>query len=153
MFLTPWGRMRYRVAPQGCISSGDGYKFWYDQLIAHIKRVKKCVDDVAGWSEYLLQLFFDTAYFLSHTGTHGVIQNPKKFVWGVRELEFLGFWVKQDGVRPTSEKLNAIQNFPRPTDVTGIRSWYGLVEQVAFAFTKTVLMQLQHAAAQKTGTG
>ena len=32
-FLTPWGRMRYLVAPQGSISSGDGYTYWYDLLI------------------------------------------------------------------------------------------------------------------------
>ena len=107
------------------------------------------MDDVSGWANSLLQLFFNMAYFLSHTGAHGVIQNPKKFVWGVRELEFLGFWIKQDGVRPTSETLNAIKNFPRPTDVTGIRSWYGLVEQVAFSFTKTDLMQPFHQLLSK----
>ena len=32
-FLTPWGRLHYLVAPQGSISSGDGYTYWYDLLI------------------------------------------------------------------------------------------------------------------------
>ena len=31
-------------------------------------------------------------------------------------------------------------NFPRPTDVTGIHSWYGLIEQDSFSFAKTPLM-------------
>ena len=53
-------------------------------------------------------------------------------MWGVRELEFVCFWVAEDGVRPTTETLKAITEFPRPTDITGIRSWFGLVEQVAF---------------------
>ena len=89
-------------------------------LILHITRIKKCVDDVVGWTKSLVQLFFDTAYFLSYTRTHGVIQNPKKFVWGAPELEYVGFWIEQDGVRPTQHTLQAISNFPRLTDITGI---------------------------------
>ena len=104
-------------------------------------RIKKCVDDVVGWAQALVQLFHDTAHFLSYTGSHGIIQNPSKFVWGRKELEYVGFWLKADGVRPTEETLAAITNFPRPKDITGIRSWYGLIEQVSFSFTKTTLMQ------------
>lgn len=47
----------------------------------------------------------------------------------------------QDGVQPSDETLSAIESFPRPTDITGIRSWYGLVEQVSFAFAKSALME------------
>ena len=132
--------MRYRVAPQGSFSSGDGYTFWYDAIIRALKRIKKCVDDVLGWARTFLQLFLDTVNFLSHTGSHGIIQNPAKFVWGVEEIEYVGFWIKKDGVRPTEETLNAITNFPRPTDITGIPSWFGLIKQVSFSFDKTSLM-------------
>ena len=56
-------------------------------------------------------------------------------------MEFVGFWVGEDGVRPTEETLQAIKDFPRQVDITGIRSWFGLVEQVAFSFSKTSLME------------
>ena len=52
--------------------------------------MKKCIDDVLGWSDLLLQLFPDTAYFLYHKGSHGIIQNPKKFVWGQQEHKYVG---------------------------------------------------------------
>ena len=139
-FLTPWGRMRYRVAPQGSVSSGDGFTFWYDSLIRHLPRKKKCIDDVAGWAQSLSELFHDTTQFLSHTSAHGVVQNPKKFNWGKEELEYVGFYILKDGVRPSDETLASIANFPRPRDITGIRSWFGLVEQVAFNFSKSKLM-------------
>ena len=74
-------------------------------------------------------------------GSHGIIQNPKKFVWGRAEIEFVGFWLTRDGVRPTDETIKAIQEFPRPTDISGIRSWFGLVEQVAWGFSKRELME------------
>lgn len=62
-FLTPWGRMRYRVAPQGALSSGDGFTYWYDCIMRHLARKKKLVDDVLGWAVTLLQLFFEAAEF------------------------------------------------------------------------------------------
>ena len=42
-----------------------------------------------------------------------------------------------DGYRPTHHLIEAIENFPVPTDLTGIRSWFGLVQQVSYAFSKT----------------
>lgn len=69
------------------------------------------------------------------------MQNPEKFMWGVREMEFVGFWVAADGVKLTKDTLKAIEEFPRPSDITGVRSWFGLVEQVAFSFSKTRLME------------
>ena len=133
--------MRYRVVPQGALSTGDCYTYWYDFVIRSILRVKKCVNDVLGWAETLEQLFFDTAFFLFHTNSFGIIQNLAKFTWGRRELEFLGFWMKEDGIKPTQDTIDAIDKFPRPSDITGVRSFYGLEEQVAFTFAKTELMQ------------
>ena len=98
------------------------------------------MDDVAEWADMLRHLFLDTAEFLTVTGDHGIVQNAKKFKWGWRELEYVDFWVMEDSVRPSDETLRAIRDFPRPTDIAGIRSWYGLVEQVSFAFAKSDLM-------------
>ena len=36
--------------------------------------------------------------------------------------------------------MKSIKEFPRPTDVTGVRSWFRLIEQVIWAFSKTMLM-------------
>ena len=53
-FTTPWGRIRYNVAPQGSICGGDGFTYWYDSITAGLKNKKKCIDDVAGWAKTLL---------------------------------------------------------------------------------------------------
>ena len=36
-FITPWGRYRYRTAPQGYIASGDGYTSRYDTIVSQYK--------------------------------------------------------------------------------------------------------------------
>uniref|UniRef100_A0A3B1IPY4 Uncharacterized protein n=1 Tax=Astyanax mexicanus TaxID=7994 RepID=A0A3B1IPY4_ASTMX len=44
-------------------------------------------------------------------------------------------------VRPCSRYLDAIRDFPRPRNVTDVRSWFGLVNQVAYAFSMAERMQ------------
>ena len=46
-FITEWGRYRYRVAPQGYVSSTDGYSKRYDKIIEKVVRKTKLTDDTA----------------------------------------------------------------------------------------------------------
>ena len=140
-FLTSWGRLWYTGGPQGAAVTADSFNYRYDEVIRDFKRKKKCVDDVCGWAGSREQLFRDACEFLTLVGSHGIIQNPKKFVWGREEIEFVGFWLTADGMRPTDETLKAIEEFPRPTDISGVRSWFGLVEQVAWGFSKRELTE------------
>ena len=66
--------------------------------------------------------------------------NRNKFVFGRKEVEYLGFQLKEDGVEPGDELMKSILNFPRPENISGVRSWFGLVEQVTWAFSKTEVM-------------
>ena len=106
----------------------------------HLVLKKKCVDNVLGLARTLVQLFYDAAGFLTETAQHGIIQNVKKFKWGRREIEFVGFWLKEDGLLPSKETLAAIKNFPRPVDITGIRSFDWLVVLVSYTFAKSEQM-------------
>ena len=66
--------------------------------------------------------------------------NRNKFVFGRKEVKYLGFQLTEDGVEPGDELLKSIVNFPRPENISGIRSLFGLVEQVSWAFSKTDIM-------------
>ena len=52
-------------------------------------------------------------------------------------VEFAGFEITPQSIRPSDKFLEAIKNFPTPTDITGIRSWFGLINQVAYAHSLT----------------
>ena len=58
-----------------------------------------------------------------------------KFQFAEDEVEFAGFKITPTNVQPSGRYLDAIQNFPTPTDITGMRSWFGLVNQSAYAFS------------------
>ena len=70
---------------------------------------------------------------MSLTASHGIIQNPKKIKFGRLEVEFLGYEIKRDGMSPSNDTIEAIRKFPRPSNITGVRSFFGLVEQVGYA--------------------
>lgn len=40
--------------------------------------------------------------------------NEQKSVFGVSELSFLGYHISEDGIRPTGDKIQAIQNLQPP---------------------------------------
>ena len=144
-FITPWGRFRYRTTPQGFLAAQDAYNHRFDLITRDFKNKKRCVDDSIIWGETIEETFFRTCEYLTLTGGAGIIMNPEKFIFCQKRLEFLGFELTEDGVEPGKELLKSISEFPRPTDISGIRSWFGLVEQVAWAFSKTDVMNpLRH---------
>lgn len=66
--------------------------------------------------------------------------NPEKFQFGCDKVEFAGFEITMDSVRPCKKYLQAIMDFPRPKSITDIHSWFGLINQVSYAFSMTEKM-------------
>ena len=138
--MTPWGRYRYKVTPQGYIASGDAYTRRYDDITADVKNMVKCIDDTLLWAENIKDSFAQTIQYLQLCGHNGIILNPSKFTFAADEVEFAGFEITMSNVRPCKRFLRAILDFPTPCNLTDIRSWFGLVNQVSYAFSMTKRM-------------
>ena len=79
-FITPWGRYRYRTAPQGYIASGDGYSRRYDEIVFTVPDKTKCVDDTLLWSDTIEESYFQAARWLDICGRHRITLNPDKII-------------------------------------------------------------------------
>ena len=66
-------------------------------------------------------------------------------------VEFAGFEITPTAVRPCPQFLKAICDFPTPINITDIRSWFGLINQVSYAFASAERM-LPFCALLKPGT-
>ena len=71
---------------------------------------------------------------------NGIILNQSKFHFAKDQVEFAGFQISNDSVAPIPTFLKALHNFPTPRSLTDIRSWFGLVNQAAYSFSKTTVM-------------
>ena len=78
-----------------------------------------------------------TLNYIHLCAQNGIIFNPCKFVFGKTEADFGGFTLIAGGIKPTSGMIDAIMNFPTLKDM---RSWFGLVNQVAYSFAQAELM-------------
>ena len=134
-FITPWGRYRYCAAPQGYIASGDAYTRRFDEIVSDIPNHTKCIDDALLWADNLSESYHQACRWLDVCGRNGIILNPDKFTFGRDTVEFAGFEITTDSVRPSKSFLDSIRNFPVPQNITDIRSWFGLLNQVSYAFS------------------
>ena len=140
-FITPWGRYRYKVAPQGFLASGDGYTQRFDAIIADFPNQVKCVDDTCMWAHSVQEAFFQTCKWLDLCARNGITLNPKKFQFALDTVEFAGLTVTSENIKPSQKFLNSILKFPTPKDISGARAWFGLVNQGAYAFAMAKTMK------------
>ena len=140
-FITPWGRFRYCRAPQGAHWSGDAFTQRYDEVTKDVKNIAKCVDDAILWAKDIAEAFTQICEYFTLVGRNGIIMNPDKFQFAKHEVDFAGFTITPSSVRPCDEYLEGILNFPVPTDISGARSFFGLVNQASYAFSMREVMQ------------
>lgn len=53
--------------------------------------------------------------------------NMTKCVFGKAEIDFLGYHVTSDGIRPLDDKVKAVNEFPRPNNIDELRRFLGMV--------------------------
>ena len=140
-FITPWGRYRYCVAPQGYVSSGDAYSRRFDEIITDIPNKTKIVDDALLWSTDIEKSFHHSVNWLDTCGHNGVVLNPDKFLFAMQTVDYAGFEIGPTTVRPCSRTVDAILKFPVPQNITDMRSWFGLVNQVSYALASADKMK------------
>ena len=130
-FIAPFGRFRYTRTPQGFLSSGDSYNRRFNAILSGFPNKERCVDDTVHYDVNLEQHWWRTIEFLSLVGSSGVVLNPDKFQFAQKSVDFAGFRVSPHNIEPLPKYLDAIRAFPTPKNITDIRSWFGLVNQVS----------------------
>lgn len=61
-----------------------------------------------------------------------MVSKRDKFQFAERSVNFDGFRVSGTTIKPLPKHSDAISDFPTPDSTTDIRSWFCLVNQVAF---------------------
>ena len=92
------------------------------------------MDDVCLNDHNIESAFFHVWEFLTICAKNGVVLNKDKFQFCSSQVDFAGLTITASGVAPSSRMLSAIQDFPPPTDLSSARAWFGLVNQVQWAY-------------------
>ena len=69
---------------------------------------------------------------------HGISISQKKFVFAKQEVKYVGFIDSGRLHQADPDKIKAIRDFPQPTNLTELRSFMGLVNQLS-GFSKDLM--------------
>ena len=140
-FLNIWGRWRYLRLPQGYSAAQDAYTRRYDEIIKDVPNKVKCIDDTLLYSDDIEHAFFAAFDYLTLCAENGITINKSKFQFCQDTVTFAGLKLTPEGICPSDKVVSAIRDFPAPKDITGARSWFGLVNQIAWAYAISPIMQ------------
>ena len=113
----------------------------FDDITAGYPRVARIVDDSLLWDQDIETSFWHTFDYIKLGGDNGIVFNKDKFQFAQEVAEFAGFELTQNGYRPLKKIIAAIKDFPTPKSTTDVRSWFGLVNQLAYTFAQAPIMQ------------
>ena len=127
--------------PQGYLAAGDAYTRRYDEIIKDVPNKVKIIDDTLLYDSSIENSFFHTWDYLKLCEDNGITVNEPKFVFCEDTVEFGGLKLTPSGICPSETIINAIKNFPTPKNITDARSWFGIVNQIAWSYSNADIMQ------------
>jgi hypothetical protein len=95
------------------------------------------MDDTLLWADNMTAMFHNTCAYISHCAGASITFSVDKFVFAMMELEYVGFVISSDSFKLSGSFLASIRDFPESKDITGARSWFGLMNQVNFAYSNS----------------
>ena len=127
--VLPWGKYSYQRLPMGIAGSPDIFQEKMSDLMASLEFVRTYLDDVltitnSTFSDHLEKL----EQVLKKLDEAGLRVNVSKSHFCTSELEYLGYVLTRDGIKPQNEKVSAILALQPPTSVKTLRHFLGLVQ-------------------------
>ena len=129
-FITAFERFKFLRAPMGLASSQDKYCARGDEALQSIEQVEKVVDDILVQGETAQEHLNTIVAVLNRCQEHGITLNPKKVQLLQSAVRYVGYIVRSDGIKANSTKVEAISEFPAPTNITELRFFIGMANQL-----------------------
>ena len=130
-FMTPFDRYKFLRAPFGICSISEHYNQRMDEASRGLSNYQKVVDDIVIYDNNLDSHVNHVRQFLARCAEKGISLHKDKFEFGKTEITFAGFHLSQDGYKLDSSLLQAVSDFPLPSTITDLRSFFGLANQLS----------------------
>ena len=85
------------------------------------------LDDILVVSATMEEHIAHANKVLHHLDKAGLRLKPSKCKFAKQEIEYLGFTLSSEGVKPNSLKVRAVQEFPQPKCCKSVKQFLGLL--------------------------
>jgi hypothetical protein len=125
----PWGKYSNKRLPMGIAGSPDIFQNKMLELMEDLEYVRTYLDDLLCISrsnlEDHLKKFEEVLRSLCNAGLK---VNTEKSTFCALEIEYLGYILTRDGIKPQSNKMQAILAIQPSTNVKELRHFLGMVQ-------------------------
>lgn len=121
---------RYKRLMFGICSAPELFQKVMETIVAGLEGVVVFLDDVMVYGRSSEEHDRRLNALLDRLESYGVLLNHQKCQYNVTSLQFLGYDLSADGVKPTESRVQAIQEFRAPLSASELRSFLGLVTYV-----------------------
>jgi len=133
-FTVPGKGTRYQwtVTPMGLQGSPASFARLIDYTMRGLQGVLTYIDDILVHSRGHLSHLESVEKVFLRLRKYGLKLNVAKSTFGASEVCYLGYLIDKNGLRPGSEKLDAVKKLEAPTSVKKIREFVGLANYFRF---------------------
>ena len=125
--ITPFGLYEFLRSPFGLRNSAQAFQRLMHMVLGDLDFLFIYLDDILIASKDEEEHLHHLNILFQRLLKYGLIVNADKCSLGQHKIEFLGHIITQHGTSPHPEKVQAVQDFPKPTTVRGIWEFTGLV--------------------------
>ena len=130
-FMAPKGKYEFVVMPYGLANAQATFQRSMDNLIKRLhydghKDVEAYVDNFVVFSSSFEQHRETLDKLLCYIDEYSLSLRADKCEFAKPEIEFLGFLVNGDSIRPTPENVRKVMDFPQPTTRKKLQQFLGI---------------------------
>ena len=129
-FITPFGRYCFNKLPFGISSAPELFQRRINVILEGLGGVLCHMDDVLVYGTNQMEHDARLRAVMKRLETAGVTLNSDKCEFGRDRVKFLGHLIDREGIRADPEKTSAILQMEAPTNVTELRRFLGMVNQL-----------------------
>lgn len=127
-FVTPDGHYEYARMPFGLVNAPAIFQHMINKALGKDRYdlAIPYMDDLLSPASSVDEGMLKLRKILSSLLSAGLTLNITKCYFFKKNLDYLGYEVSADGLRPGSKKIEAVASFPKPTNVHQVRQFVGL---------------------------
>lgn len=124
---TPFGLFEFEYMTFGLRNAAQTFQRFIDEVLQGLDFTFGYLDDILVFSKSPEENLQHLKVLFDRLKSYGILINTSKCVFGVSEVTFLGYHVSKEGIRPLSEKVVAIQDYPVPKTAKQLRRFLGML--------------------------
>lgn len=125
--ITPFGLFEFPRMPFGLRNAGQTFVRFLNTVLAGLDFIFVYIDDILVTSSSISEHRRHLHEVFKRLDEHGIAINQAKCILGKPQIEFLGYLITKDGIKPLPDKVAAINEYPIPKTVQELRRFLGMI--------------------------